>query len=71
MMAYWYILQPSSTVVEVLNNPTFSSSQAPTVPEEDCDFVLAKQNFEDQFVYPEFTGKKKCAKQDQHEHVKK
>eukprot|EP00957_Ditylum_brightwellii_P152183 11586177-Ditylum_brightwellii.AAC.1 len=70
-MTYWHILEPSSTVVEESNNPTFSSVQVPTVPEEDHDFVHVKHNFEDQFVCPEFTGKTKCTKQDHHGHVKK
>jgi len=56
--AWWRDLVPETTIAIEPDNPTFKRARAPTVPQQDIEFVPTKHNFSATFHVPEFTASK-------------
>ena len=54
--AYWRVLNADDDAVAEPTNPTFSKPRAPTIEEQDADFVPVKHNFSERFERPQFKG---------------
>ena len=60
--AYWRVLQPKSEAVVEPSNRSFKLARAPTIAEEDADFVPVKYDFDFCFDRLVFTGTKRIPK---------
>ena len=56
--AYWRVLKPKTESVDEPQNSTFKNPRAPTIPEEDAEYVPLKHDFDIEFERPAFTGTK-------------
>ena len=60
--AYWRVLHPKSEAVVEPTNPSLKLARAPTIAEQDAEFVTVKYDFDNRFDRPVFTGTKRILK---------